>query len=272
MSTPPRVREPRLAGFVSWLVLGASFGLSASTWVSLAVMAGFTGTLAGVLPLAWLMPVAIDGYVVVSLVTWMSPVPAHVARFARTNTYAAALIGVAAQSSFHALTIWTFTGVMWQAVLAAIVGALPPAVAGLAVHMRALIRRHSGRAVSAPVSTPAMPAAQDVAPDMRPVSAPVRTDSALTESTGAMPIVTADQPASDVQLTPDEAKETAIALRAMYPDMPRATIGARIGRSVKTVGRYLGEASDPRPTSPGPVNGHRALALEGVIASHRADN
>ncbi|HEX6970024.1 MAG TPA: hypothetical protein VF174_14615, partial [Micromonosporaceae bacterium] len=31
----------------------------------------------------------------------------------------------------------------WQAVLAAIVGALPPAVAGLAVHMRALIRRES---------------------------------------------------------------------------------------------------------------------------------
>lgn len=156
MTTPTpthaRTGEPRLAAIASWAVLAASFGLSAATWIALARLAGFTDTLH--LPvldvtvgLAWLMPIAVDGYVVVALVLWMAPVPARVAHFAKVNTYAAAAIGVAAQSAYHALTVWSAQPVdhreAWRAVLAAIVGALPPAVAGLAVHMRALIRRES---------------------------------------------------------------------------------------------------------------------------------
>ncbi|HEX6970210.1 MAG TPA: hypothetical protein VF174_15550, partial [Micromonosporaceae bacterium] len=149
MTTPApasRRGEPRLAAIASWAVLAASFGLSAATWIAMARLAGFNATLA--LPgltadLAWLMPVAVDGYVVVALVLWMAPVPAKVAQFAKVNTYAAAGIGIAAQSAYHAFTVWTAHQQTWQAVLAAIVGALPPAVAGLAVHMRALIRRES---------------------------------------------------------------------------------------------------------------------------------
>lgn len=137
-----RTGEPRLASAASWAVLAASFGLSASTWIALAYLAGFTDTLAG-FRLAWLMPVAVDGYVVVALVLWMAPVPAAVARFARANTYAAASIGVAAQSAFHAFLIHDQTGLWWRTVLAALVGALPPAGAALSVHMRALIRRES---------------------------------------------------------------------------------------------------------------------------------
>jgi hypothetical protein len=140
--------EPRLASVASWAVLVASFGLSAATWVALANLAGFTGSisvLGASLALAWLMPVCVDGYVVVALTLWMAPVPAKVARFARTNTYVAASIGVAAQSAYHALLIWSSTGIAWRAVMAAVVGAIPPAVAGLAVHMRALVRRESGR-------------------------------------------------------------------------------------------------------------------------------
>ncbi|MFF5227474.1 hypothetical protein [Dactylosporangium sp. NPDC000521] len=149
MNTKPVTGEPRLASFASWLVLAASFGLSASTWIALAVLAGFTGhfTIGGVTArLAWLLPVAVDGYVVVALVLWMAPVPTKVAAFAKKNTYGAAGIGIAAQSAYHMLSAWTDTGVVWRTVLAAVVGALPPAVAGLAVHMRALIRRESGTA------------------------------------------------------------------------------------------------------------------------------
>lgn len=145
--------EPRLASFASWLVLAASFGLSASTWIALGLLAGFTGHVtipvkdtAITLHLAWLLPVAVDMYVVVALVLWMSPVPAKVAAFAKRNTYGAAGIGIAAQSAYHMLTAWSDTGVVWRSVLAAVVGALPPAVAGLVVHMRALIRRESGTA------------------------------------------------------------------------------------------------------------------------------
>lgn len=79
------------------------------------------------------MPIAVDGYVVVALVLWMSPVPGRVARFARINTYAAAGIGVLAQAAYHAFSVWSAQPAgdrgAWRAVLAAVVGALPPAVA-----------------------------------------------------------------------------------------------------------------------------------------------
>jgi len=152
--TSRRTGEPTLT---TWAVLIASFALSAATWVALAQLAGFTQTI-GPFRLAWLMPVAVDGYVVVSLVTWMAPVPERVARFAKRNTYAAATVGVAAQSSYHALTTWTGSGgVIWRTVLAAVVGLIPPAVAALSVHMRALARRESQ-----PIGTTTAPAAQPV--------------------------------------------------------------------------------------------------------------
>ena len=144
--------EPKLASVASWAVLVASFGLSATTWVALAVLAGFTGTLSTfdvTLHLAWLMPVAVDGYVVVALVLWMSPVPAPVAAFAKKNTYGAAFVGVAAQSAYHLLHTASMTDETWRVVLAAVVGAAPPSVAAGAVHMRALIRRHSNTSVGA---------------------------------------------------------------------------------------------------------------------------
>src|SRR3954470_5497703 len=128
--------EPRLASVASWAVLAASFGLSASTWIALARLAGVTATLPvpGLdirLALAWLMPIAVDGYVVVALVLWMAPVPAKVAAFARKNTYGAASIGIAAQSAYHLLFTLSTTNQAWRVALAAIVGALPPAVSGL---------------------------------------------------------------------------------------------------------------------------------------------
>src|SRR4051812_43565091 len=99
--------EPRLASLASWLVLAASFGLSAATWIALANLAGFSGRVVGLFPLAWLMPAVVDGYVVVALVLWMSPVPARVAGHARVHTYVAASIGVSAQSAYHCLTVLT---------------------------------------------------------------------------------------------------------------------------------------------------------------------
>ena len=119
----PTTGEPRLASVASWAVLAASFGLSATTWVALAVLAGFTGTLSVfdvTLHLAWLMPVAVDGYVVVALVLWMSPVPAPVAAFARKNTYGAAGIGVLAQGAYHLLHTASTTDEGWRIGLAGI--------------------------------------------------------------------------------------------------------------------------------------------------------
>jgi hypothetical protein len=100
------------------------------------------------------MPIAVDGYVVVALVLWMAPVPATVAAFARKNTYCDAGIGIAAQSAYHLLFTLSTTNQAWRVALAAIVGAIPPAVAGLAVHMRALIRRESSKTNDGHAATP----------------------------------------------------------------------------------------------------------------------
>lgn len=169
----PRHAEPKLAAAASWAVLAASFGLSASTWVALAELAGFAGhvTVYGAtLTLALLMPIAVDGYVVTALVLWMAPVPDRVARFARANTYAAAGVGVAAQAAYHALLVWSATGVVWRAVMAAVVGALPPGVAALAVHMRALIRRESSRRSSVVEREPARPPTEPASAARVPVT------------------------------------------------------------------------------------------------------
>ncbi|MGK5445415.1 hypothetical protein ACSNN7_26810, partial [Micromonospora sp. URMC 105] len=202
----PAAGEPRLASIASWAVLAASFGLSASTWIALAELAGFTAriTLPGTsvsLALAWLMPIAVDGYVVVALVLWMAPVPARVAAFAKRNTYGAAGIGIAAQSAYHLLQTNANTDETWRVAMAAIVGALPPAVAGLAVHMRALIRRESGRTpaaatgtVPAPAETPtptvtvpAVPAPTPVRPELPIVPILEPAESAPTPARPEVP-------------------------------------------------------------------------------------
>lgn len=194
-NTTTRTGEPRLASVASWAVLTASFGLSATTWIALAQLAGFTNTMTvfGVtLALAWLMPIAVDGYVVVALVLWMAPVPKEVAAFAKRNTYFAAGTGILAQSAYHLLSTMSTTSEIWRVVLSAVVGALPPTVAGLAVHMRALIRRESNTnnnshttsstvsaATATTPTTPQQPPVRYQPPTVAKATAPINTQSTV---------------------------------------------------------------------------------------------
>jgi hypothetical protein len=260
------------------LVLAASFGLSSATWVALAVLAGFDETLDAfgfVFRLAWLMPVAYDGYVVVALIMWMSPVPAQVARFARTNTYVAAALGVAAQSCFHALTVWTSTEVVWRAGLAACVGAVPPAVSGLAVHMRALVRRHSAtrsvvqaeaRGISVPPPATAPVPAVPVAPAVPPMPVPLVAASVTVVPVPETPLPPVPAPMADPVVEPiavppavvevpvvkrvraskrqPSAADRVAAAIGRSPKASDATIAARLGLSEATVKRHRRQAVD----------------------------
>ncbi|GAA4470320.1 hypothetical protein [Phytohabitans houttuyneae] len=233
----PATGEPRLASVASWAVLAASFGLSATTWVALAVLAGFTGTLSVfdvTLHLAWLMPVAVDGYVVVALVLWMSPVPAPVAAFAKKNTYGAAGIGVLAQGAYHLLHTASTTTEAWRVVLAGIVGVLPPLVAALAVHMRALIRRHSNTTAGT-VTPPSSTTTHDTQPstiDTAPV--PASAGTVLPPST---PDSGRPGKAADPNLVP-------VVIRVSGEQVPTpATVAARITKTHQP----------ERPTDPAPV-------------------
>ena len=232
--------EPRLAAIASWAVLAASFALSASTWIAMAVLSGFTSTatlpvIDVTLRVAWLMPVAIDGYVVVALVLWMSNVPASVAEFAKKNTYGAAGIGIAAQSAYHLLMTQSETNQSWRVVLAAVVGALPPAVAALAVHMRALIRREIDRT---PVASGPAPADKPVR-TTTPVPVPAAPDPAQipapTLPAVATPSITAPRPADpEPSTTPAAPPQPATAPRTEPVPTP-ADIAARVTPSPTSI-------------------------------------
>jgi len=237
--------EPKLASVASWLVLAASFGLSAATWIALAELAGFSGRVLGLFPLAWLMPAVVDGYVVVALVLWMSPVPRHVARHARFHTYVAGSIGVVAQSAYHCLTVLSATGTIWRAVLAAGVGALPPAAAAFSVHMRALGRREAG-AVD-PDTKPDI--AADVQPVPAQVAAPVGADIATDAGAVAEPARTSTRPAP--KRSPAVNARAAAAMQSDGMTVPE--IADVLGLSERQVRRALkpvpigGGSSEPEP-------------------------
>lgn len=226
--------EPRLASIASWAVLAASFALSASTWIAMAIVAGFTSTatlpvIDVTLRVAWLMPVAIDGYVVVALVLWMSNVPATVAAFAKKNTYGAAGVGIAAQSAYHLLMTQSETNQLWRVALAAVVGALPPAVAALAVHMRALIRRETDRTTVASGTTPAT-----APPVSTPAATPI-TIAAPTLPTVATPSITAPRPADPKPTEPPAPTPEPVPATRTEPAPTPADVAARVTPSPTTI-------------------------------------
>jgi hypothetical protein len=111
------------------LAILASFVLSFSTWLALGVLAGF-----GALAVA--LPFCVDGYVITALTTWLLPGTSdHVARLARANLYGIGAASVISQASYHGWLIGSASP--GAAALAVAVGALPPAVAVAAVHLRA---------------------------------------------------------------------------------------------------------------------------------------
>lgn len=131
--------EPRIVVAVSWLCLAAAFALSAITWIAL-------GRIAGYGPLAYLMPLVVDTYIIGAIVTWLQPVGPQVAQFAYWNMYGAAIVGVISQAIYHCASVWTSpepgTGhVIWKAALALVIGGIPPLFAFLGVHLRGLARR-----------------------------------------------------------------------------------------------------------------------------------
>ncbi|WP_426505391.1 hypothetical protein ACPPVO_47105 [Dactylosporangium sp. McL0621] len=255
-------------------MLTASFILSASTWIAFATLAGFTDTLTVdgmTLRLAWLMPIVVDGYVVVALVLWTAPVPAKVAAFARKNTYFAVAVGVTVQSAYHLLTVWSLTHVVWQTVLAAIGGMFPPAVSGLAVHMRALLRREGSidaavrqpsAAHTSPVQVSPGPALEPVhVPAPKPIPVPVPAIPAAVvaaqpaatpapsfrlstlDDVPAEPAPVADPaPAAPVPPTPADLKARIVSKPAPAPTAPAAA-------PVRAARPSRPEPVDPAPTA-----------------------
>jgi hypothetical protein len=143
-------RGLRGASGVRWLVLAASFALSASTWMALSDLTEYPHKI------NVLMAVTADGYIVVALLTWLYARNPAIAAFAKKNTYGSAIFGIIAQSTYHGYTVYTHTHIVWRTVMAACVGLVPPLFAALSVHLSAILARdleaERARAASEPVS------------------------------------------------------------------------------------------------------------------------
>lgn len=206
--------EPFIARAASWASLAASFVLSASTWVAVALLAGFARWAAP------FMPLVVDGYIVTALTLWLSPVSAKIAGTAKRHTYGAALVGVLVQSAYHAFIVWDATGSHWRTTVAAAVGALPPLFAALAVHMRALIRRETRKPEVAPAPLPPLPA-----PESLPATVPAT----------AAELFAGNLPAAPVSPAPGGRRAAIERLRRDHPGITKGEVAARLGCSERTV-------------------------------------
>lgn len=124
--------EPKMAVRASWVSILCSFVLSADTWVKLAEMAGFSHRV------SWAMVGVVDAYVISALVLWTFTTNRELASFARKNTYAAALVGVAAQAGYHGWQAGSRGAAVIVIILSIVVGALPPLFAAVGIHMRSI--------------------------------------------------------------------------------------------------------------------------------------
>lgn len=212
-----KIREPAIGKIGAWAALQGAMVLSFATWQALAVLAGFDPRI------SWEMALVVDGYVVSSLALWMARVPAAIASFARKNTYAAAAIGVVAQSAYHATTVALARRTWPVVVLAATVGAVPPLFAALSIHARALIRRHALLALAADVNVPATVT-------FKPAAAPAVTVTAASVVPPVAPADTAIATDTAAPATADDESDTdtdddmAGVMDAVAEPKPRATV------------------------------------------------
>lgn len=195
-----------------WLAILASFVLSFSTWLALGQLAGF-----GVLAVA--LPFCVDGYVVTALTTWLTPgLSEKLARFARANLYAVGLGSVLAQASYHAASV--LGQGQWKLPLAFAVGGFPPAIATLAVHIRARAVRELAQ-LSEPASQPA-PATASTADPLDRVPEPALSAPPLARPPATtVPTASAQPVTAAVSASPEPAPARVVAPPRPRPAPPR---------------------------------------------------
>lgn len=236
-----------------WLTIVASFVLSFSTWLALGQLAGF-----GVLAMA--LPFCVDGYVVTSLTTWLMPeVSAKLARFARGNLYAIGLVGVTAQAGYHGWLV--AAGQSGRVLLATAVGALPMAVATLAVHLRARVARELTTLQSAPtalantattsaIATPAQPAPQPV------IAPPEPEQPAQPPARAAAP-----RPERKTQPRPPAEASGSGPRRSVSVDDVRPLVRAGLGRTAIAQRLDIGTGTARRLIDQVHAEGNRLVAV-----------
>lgn len=231
-------KESKVGVLASWATLLGSFILSFATWVVLARLAGFERHT------VWAMPFSVDGYIVMALVAWTRPVSEKVAKFARKNTYFGAFVGVSAQSAYHATVTYNTHGA-WMAVLAGVVGALPPGLAAGAVHMRALVRRSAlDRMIAeAPLTTVASVETPTPIVEPEPVPEITATNNEDLDITQEFEFVSDDTATDDSDATRGTQGDSGnwdkdLAKKLLAAATRAEVVAAQVGTSKRTIERW----------------------------------
>lgn len=265
--------EPEVAVIASWICIVASFVLSFITWVAL-------GDIAGYGLLRFVMPLVVDSYIVCCIVTWLSPVSERVAKFAFWNMYISAGIGVVAQSAYHCASVWESGHVAWKALLALLLGAIPPAFAFAGVHIRGMSRRDklTAQTSQTPESRMSVPSERTATPPPLPktpiVESPAQTyprienaprDPVFTQSMPApiekAPSTLATPPPPPPQkqipaqptrssLTPYQSNKLARAAQLYGAGHSPKQVAKKMDVSLRTAQRYQAQLSNGAEVSP----------------------
>jgi hypothetical protein len=214
-------REHPVMLYASWAALVGSFVLSAATWIIIGDVAGFNivvGTYTLYFSIG--LPLVVDAYIVCALVAWVHPTSERVERFAKWNAYGSAAVGWIAQAVYHGASVWATSGTAWKALLAFVVGGLPPAAAFLGVHMRAMSRRDLMSTNDA--TTPILSAPPQPGPVDEPKSTPIPTPELQIQT--SLPTL----PVNDAQQPPNGHGNTTKSVR--LPAAPTGRPTPRLGR------------------------------------------
>jgi len=251
----------------TYIVGAAAAAMSWTGWFLLAAMCGWSSRL------AWLLPIAVDVYVVTSMRVWLRVAWAsqRTRRFAAFSTMFAVVLSVAANAAYHLMDSLGWRRAPWPVVVA--VSGLAPLMLALVAHLQA--RLNADKAIPAEShveSREVAPAAAVAEATAEPVSA---TADAAGDATGrrqpepaAVPVSAASETTADAteqrqaarqparqkprQATRQNTGQTAAARRAKAgrlvaadPAIASAALAAKCGVSGRTAQRWKTEMTRP---------------------------
>lgn len=162
--------DKRMAASV---IVAATVALSFDSLRKLAEMSGFTG------PLGWAWPLCLDAVAYLATRVWLEKGPAY--RFARALAIGSIGLSLVANGLVHGLTAYSIAP-HWTIVV--LVGAVPPGMLALVVHLLVIDSPGVGGSITEPASIPAVQEPGEVASIE---SAPPGTEVDQTGSIDAEP-------------------------------------------------------------------------------------
>ena len=235
----------------TYIVGAAAAAMSWTGWFLLAAMCGWSSRL------AWLLPIAVDVYVVTSMRVWLRVAWAsqRTRRFAAFSTMFAVVLSVAANAAYHLMDSLGWRRAPWPVVVA--VSGLAPLMLALVAHLQARLNADKaapdGAAAAVPDATlePAVVRPAEPVPVAVPVAAEptaAATEPATEPATGdatKQRQPTRQKPRQNTRQTGAAKRAKAARLVADDPAIAAPALAAKCGVSDRTAQRWRTELTRP---------------------------